>query len=226
MKLLNHFSMQGQVAIVTGAAAGIGRGIAETFAAAGASVFVSDLKLAKAEEAATAIRQAGGQAHAAVCNVTKGERPRATAAYRGRVLRQAHGAGQQRSGGGPKPFDMQIQDFQRTFELNVFSVFRLMQLAAPEIAKACGGAVLNISSMAGDNKNLRMVSYASSNAAQSHLPRNTAFDFGPMNIRVNAIAPGASVSAHAASVPGRHPSRCPRDGVIRVRARWPRCPRR
>ncbi len=73
MTVLEQFSMQGQVAIVTGAAAGIGRGIAETFAAAGASVVVSDLELAKAEEAAAASRQAGGQAHAAVCNVTKEE---------------------------------------------------------------------------------------------------------------------------------------------------------
>jgi 7-alpha-hydroxysteroid dehydrogenase len=103
-------------------------------------------------------------------------------------------------GGGPKPFDMPMKDFQWAFELNVFSVFHLMQLAAPEIAKAGGGAVLNISSMAGDNKNSRMASYSSSKAAESHLTRNTAFDLGPMNIRVNAIAPGAIRTAALATV--------------------------
>jgi 7-alpha-hydroxysteroid dehydrogenase len=46
--------------------------------------------------------------------------------------------------------------------------------------------------MAGDNKNQRMASYASSKAAESHLTRNIAFDLGPKNIRVNAIAPGAT----------------------------------
>jgi 7-alpha-hydroxysteroid dehydrogenase len=61
----------------------------------------------------------------------------------------------------------------------------------PHLAKAGGGAVLNISSMSGENKNVRMASYASSKAAVNHLTRNIAFDLGAMNIRVNAIAPGA-----------------------------------
>lgn len=200
MNVLDRFSMQGQVAIVTGAAAGIGRGIAETFAGAGAAVVVSDLELAKAEATAEAIRQAGGQAHAAVCNVTK-EEDRVqlvrTAVERfGKLTVLVNNAG----GGGPKPFDMPMETFTWAYELNVFSVFRLMQLAAPEIAKAGGGAVLNISSMAGDNKNARMASYASSKAAESHLTRNTAFDLGPMNIRVNAIAPGAIRTAALATV--------------------------
>jgi 7-alpha-hydroxysteroid dehydrogenase len=200
MSILDKFGMQGQVAIVTGAAAGIGRGIAETLAAAGAAVVVSDLELAKAEEAAAAIRTAGGQAHAAVCNVTR-EEDRVqlvhTAVERfGKLTVLVNNAG----GGGPKPFDMPLRDFEWAFELNVFSIFRLMQLAAPEIAKAGGGAVLNISSMSGDNKNVRMASYASSKAAASHLTRNVAFDLGPMNIRVNAIAPGAIRTAALAKV--------------------------
>ena len=56
---------------------------------------------------------------------------------------------------------------------------------------AGGGAVLNISSMAGENNNQRMASYGSSKAAVNHLTRNIAFDLGPKGIRVNAIAPGA-----------------------------------
>lgn len=200
MSIFEKFSMANQVAIVTGAAAGIGRGIAETFAAAGGSVVVSDLDLAHAEEAAAAIRAAGGRAQATACNVTQEEDRVAlvrTAVERfGKLTVLVNNAG----GGGPKPFDMPMKDFQWAFELNVFSVFRLMQLAAPEIAKAGGGAVLNISSMAGDNKNLRMASYASSKAAESHLTRNVAFDLGPMNIRVNAIAPGAIRTAALAKV--------------------------
>jgi 7-alpha-hydroxysteroid dehydrogenase len=72
------------------------------------------------------------------------------------------------------------------------SVFRLCQLAAPHMAKAGGGAILNITSMAGDNKNQKMASYASAKAAESHLTRNIAFDLGPMKIRVNGVAPGAT----------------------------------
>ncbi len=65
------------------------------------------------------------------------------------------------------------------------------RLGVPHIEKAGGGAVLNISSMSAENKNVRMASYSSSKAAISHLTRNIAFDLGPKNIRVNAIAPGA-----------------------------------
>jgi 7-alpha-hydroxysteroid dehydrogenase len=75
--------------------------------------------------------------------------------------------------------------------LNVFSIFRLCQLCADPIEKAGGGAILNISSMAGENRNVRMASYSSSKAAVNHRTRNIAFDLGPKKIRVNAIAPGA-----------------------------------
>jgi 7-alpha-hydroxysteroid dehydrogenase len=80
----------------------------------------------------------------------------------------------------------------RAFQLNVFSVFRLCQLAAPHMDAAGGGAILNITSMSAENRNKRMASYASSKAAENHLTRNIAHDLGPMNIRVNAIAPGAT----------------------------------
>lgn len=103
-------------------------------------------------------------------------------------------------GGGPKPFDMPMEDFRWAYELNVFSVFHLSQLATPHMQAVGGGAILNITSMAGENKNTRMASYASSKAAENHLTRNIAFDLGPMGIRVNAIAPGAIKTDALASV--------------------------
>jgi 7-alpha-hydroxysteroid dehydrogenase len=66
----NPFRLDGDVAIVTGAAAGIGRGIAETFAKAGASVVVTDLKQAGADEVAKGIVASGGKAIGLECNVT------------------------------------------------------------------------------------------------------------------------------------------------------------
>jgi len=185
------FGLGGQVAIVTGAGAGIGRGIAETFAAAGAAVVVSDLKPETAEAVAARIRAAGGRAIGVACDVTNEPAREAlvSAALRefGALTILVNNAG----GGGPKPFDMPLETFVWAYELNVFSVFRLCQLSAPHIAASGGGAILNISSMSAENKNVRMASYASSKAAVSHLTRNIAFDLGPMGIRVNAIAPGA-----------------------------------
>lgn len=196
----DKFRLDGQVAVITGAGAGIGRGIARLFAGAGASVVVSDLKSETAEAVAAEIVSQGGQAVGVACNVTREadlEAVVTTALDRfGKLSILVNNAG----GGGPKPFDMPMDDFRWAYELNVFSLFRLTQLAAPHMASAENGAVLNISSMAGENKNKRMASYASSKAAVNHLTRNAAFDLGLMGVRVNAIAPGAIKTDALASV--------------------------
>ena len=187
----SRFRLSDEVAVVTGAGAGIGHAIACLFAGAGASVVVSDLDPAKAEAAAAEIEAAGGKAIGMACDVTneaelEGPIRAAVERFNGLSI-LVNNAG----GGGPKPFDMPMQDFRRAYELNIFSLFRLTQLAAPEMARRGSRAILNISSRAGENKNERMASYASSKAAVNHLTRNIAFDLGPRGIRVNAIAPGA-----------------------------------
>ena len=194
------FTLHGQVAVVTGAGAGIGRAIAETFAAAGAAVMVSDLKQETANAVAEEMIANGGKAAAIACDLTKEDDLsrliNETVSQLGKLTILVSNAG----GGGPKPFDMPMADFKRAFDLNVFSLFRLAQLAAPEMEKAGGGSILAITSMAGENKNEHMASYASSKAATNHLIRNIAFDLGPKNIRVNGIAPGATRTTALQSV--------------------------
>ena len=195
---INSFRLDGKVAVVTGAAAGIGRGIAELFAGAGAAVVVSDLDGDAAAAVAQTIRTAGGNAAAAACDVTQDS---ALAALVDLAVGEFGGVDvlvNNAGGGGPKPFDMPMSDFEWAYRLNVFSTFRLTQLCAAHMRQRGSGAVLNISSMAGTNTNSKMASYSSSKAAVNHLTRNIAYDLGPMGIRVNAIAPGA-IKTHALS---------------------------
>ncbi len=200
MEVNDLINLTGQVAIVTGGGAGIGRGIAELFASAGAAVAVSDLKWENADAVARGIRERGGRALALACDVTREEALKnlvqKTLEAFAKITILVNNAG----GGGPKPFDMPMDDFIWAYKLNVFSAFRLCQLCAGPLEEAGGGAILNISSMAGENKNFRMTSYGSSKAAMNYLTRNLAFDLGPKNIRVNAIAPGAIKTAALASV--------------------------
>jgi len=200
MYTADSFRLENQVAIITGAGAGIGRAIAETFAAAGASVVVSDRDLVAAETVVKGIQSSGGKAAAIACDVTQENDLTSLVAGAvqqfGKLTILVSNAG----GGGPKPFDMPMEDFRGAYDLNVFSLFRLAQIAAPEMEKAGGGAVLAITSMAGENKNKRMASYGSSKAATNHLIRNIAFDLGPKGIRVNGVAPGATLTDALKSV--------------------------
>ena len=118
----DRFRLNYHVAIVTGAGSGIGLAIAELFASAGAKVVVSDLHEVAAEAAAEQIRQAGGQAIAARCNVLDDgdlERLVASAVEAfGAVSILVNNAG----GGGPKPFDMPMSDFVKNKKNKNFSM--------------------------------------------------------------------------------------------------------
>jgi 7-alpha-hydroxysteroid dehydrogenase len=200
MNIERLFSLSGQSALVTGGGAGIGKAIGLMFAQAGAMVAATDLKQADAEAVAAECRKFGGKAIGLKLDVTnEAERIAVVdqvAKEFGKLTILVNNAG----GGGPKPFDMPMVDFEWAFQLNVYSLFRLSQLAHSHMKAAGGGAIVNISSMAGENKNKRMCSYGGSKAAVNHLTRNMAFDLGPDNIRVNAIAPGAIRTAALATV--------------------------
>ncbi|PZU26216.1 MAG: 7-alpha-hydroxysteroid dehydrogenase [Stenotrophomonas sp.] len=189
-----HFDLAGKVAIVTGGGNGIGRASSLMLAAYGAAVAIADLKLAAAEKVAAEIVAAGGKALALECNVLKDEDlvrvVERTAAELGGIHILVNNAG----GGGAgreSPFEISVEQFERPFQINVFSAWRLSQLCAPHMKQAGYGSIINMSSMSSINRSPAISAYAASKAAINHMTANLAHDYGPAGIRVNAVGPGA-----------------------------------
>jgi len=187
------FDLTGKTVIITGGAHGIGKASGEMLAKSGANIVVSDYDIAGAKEAAQALVAAGHKAIAIKCDVTKDED--LVALVDGalkefgsiNVLLNNVGGG---IAGKESPFEIEVAEFKRVFEMNVFSMWRLCQLVAPHMKASGYGSIINMSSMASINKSPAVSAYASSKAAINHMTQNLAFDFGP-EIRINAIGPGA-----------------------------------
>lgn len=189
------FDLKGKTAIVTGGANGIGKACCEMLATFGANVVVSDYNLEAAEKISKGINDNSGNTIAIDCDVTKDEAlvnlVDKTIAKFGSIEILVNNVG---GGGAGKesPYDIDVAQFKNVFEMNVFSMWRLCQLVAPHMKKAGYGSIINMSSMASINKSPAISAYASSKAAINHMTRNLAFDYGPDNIRINAIGPGAT----------------------------------
>ncbi|MFN3074664.1 glucose 1-dehydrogenase [Acinetobacter sp. TY1] len=190
------------VAIVTGGGNGIGAASCKLLAQHGASVVVADLKLDAAQKIADEIKAQGFQAIAVECNVLNDEDlvrlVETTVNHYHKINILVNNAG----GGGAgreSPEHLSVEQFARTFQLNVFSGWRLSQLCAPYMKQAGLGSIINISSMSSINKSPAISAYASSKAAINHMTANLAFDYGP-EIRINAVGPGAIRTDALASV--------------------------
>lgn len=202
MSPLPLFDLSGKVAIVTGGGNGIGKACCLMLANHGAAVVIADLKQADAQGVADEIGACGGKALALSCNVLRDEDLVAlverTVAELGSVHILVNNAG----GGGAgreSPFEISLEQFERPFQINVFSAWRLSQLCAPYMKQAGYGSIINMSSMSSINKSPAISAYAASKAAINHMTANLAHDYGP-EIRINAVGPGAVRTAALATV--------------------------
>jgi NAD(P)-dependent dehydrogenase (short-subunit alcohol dehydrogenase family) len=182
--------LEGRVALVTGGARGIGRGIVERMVAEGAAVGVLDLKLELAQETAAAIRTAGGRALAFGGDVARRE----TLFDAAQALRDEFGrldvlvSNAMWVRYGPIE-DITPEALQRMVGTGFASVVWGIQAAAQHMAE--GGSVVNIASAAAFLGLPQGMVYCGVKAGVLGLVRSAAVDLGPRGIRVNAVAPGS-----------------------------------
>lgn len=200
MPLIDRFSMQGNVALVTGAGKGIGKAIALAYAEAGASVVCAARTLADVEAVAEQIRCLGGQAIAVSCDVNESAQREAAVdaalTVFGKLTHLVNNAG----GSGPNsPLKLSWEEFDRSLHFNVTSAYHLIQLCVPHMQAAGQGNVINITSGAARYIQRNFSRYAAAKAALTQLGKMLAQDFAPA-IRINAIAPGPIMTDALAGV--------------------------
>lgn len=179
-----------RVALVTGAAQGIGRAIAAALAQAGAKVHLADLD---AEGVAASADALGASAHVADLGspVAAKDLVGAILAAEGRLDLLVNAAGGVRGQTGRPIEEISESDWRAIFAANVDAAFFLSQAVAPAMKRAGYGRIVNISSGAGLRPSLTGIqAYASAKHALVGLTRQLAWEFGPDGITVNSVAPG------------------------------------
>jgi NAD(P)-dependent dehydrogenase (short-subunit alcohol dehydrogenase family) len=186
------FDLTGKVAVITGSTKGIGLAIATRMAEHGATVVISSRTPDACEAVAAGIRARGHTAVAIPCHIGRKEELQALV---DRTVAACGGIDILVENAAVNPYlgpSAGIPDaaFDRVMASNIRSNVWLANMAIPGMAGRGGGAVIIISSIGGLRGSAQLGAYAISKAADMQLARNIAVEWGPRNIRANAIAPG------------------------------------
>jgi dehydrogenase/reductase SDR family protein 4 len=182
-------SLDGKVAIVTGASRGIGRAIAEAFAREGGRVVICGRKEETLEQVASEI---GPSVKPVACHVGRAEEIERLVAFTTREFGPAdilvNNAATNISFGPCLEIDE--AQFDKMIEINLKSAFRLVRAIAPGMCNRGSGSIVNIASIAGLRPQMHSLLYSMTKAALIMMTQSYALELGPKGVRVNAIAPG------------------------------------
>jgi NAD(P)-dependent dehydrogenase (short-subunit alcohol dehydrogenase family) len=182
--------MQGKTAVVTGAARGIGRAIAERLASEGALTLCADVEEGELTSVVQAIEQSGGRAQALACDVSNPDDVE-------RLLAAADAAG------GPHALvsnaaiqyeetieDTPPEEWDRVLGINLKGVYLCARAAIPRMRKLGGGSIVNMASVNGFWVEPKLGAYCAAKGGVINLTRSIALDFGKDGIRCNCVCPG------------------------------------
>lgn len=191
---MDLFDLSGKTAIITGSSRGIGRAIAEAFADAGARVVISSRKQDACDAVAAEINERCGAGRAIAIAASISDK----AALQAMVEHARTHFGQIDllvCNAASNPYygpmaGISDEQFRKIFDNNVLANHWLINMVAPEMQQRKDGSIIIVSSIGGLMGSDVIGAYNVSKAADFQLVRNLAIEFGPQNVRVNAIAPG------------------------------------
>jgi NAD(P)-dependent dehydrogenase (short-subunit alcohol dehydrogenase family) len=181
-----------KVAIVTGAARGIGAATVKIFAAHGYAVTGLDVLEEEGQQVCSEVLKQGGECQFLKCDVSNENQVkecvlRVIARY-GRIDALLNNAGIVLV----KPFDeIEFAEYQRTFNVNVGGIFLMTKYVLPTMKKQMSGAIVNMGSVSGHVGQIDHVMYGATKGAIIAMTRALAWEVAPYNIRVNSISPGS-----------------------------------
>lgn len=183
--------LEGRVAVVTGAAQGIGRAIAETLARDGADLVIADLDPGRSQEAAEAVQKAGRKALNVKVNVAEWDDVKRMVDHVlkewGRIDVLVNNAGVTRDG---LLMRMKEEDWDLVLRVNLYGTFHCTKAVLPSMTKQRHGRIVNIASIVGVMGNAGQANYAASKAAVIGFTKTAAREYASRMVTVNAVAPG------------------------------------
>jgi 3-oxoacyl-[acyl-carrier protein] reductase len=184
--------LNGQLAVVTGGARGIGRAIAESLSANGSRVIIVDVDTQEAEATAAHI-QATGDCQALTGDVSSVDQMAALAADIGKIDILVNNAGINTQSDRVPIHEYSVDDWRRIMQVDLDGVFAVSRAFIPGMLEA-GGRIVNISSIAGIVPLRLQSAFVAAKAGVVNLTKSMALELGPQGILVNAVAPGSTLT--------------------------------
>ena len=189
--------LAGKVALITGAAAGIGRASALRFAAEGAAVAVADIDGARVQALAGVLREGGASSLALHMDVT--DESSVAAAFEQLRVQYGHLDVLMNNAGGSSMndrnvVDIDMEEFWRAIRVDLFGTFVCCRHAIPLMRLADGGSIINMGSISAHRGLVGRDAYTAAKGGVTALSRSLAVEFAAERIRSNIIAPGAVLS--------------------------------